>query len=69
MNLKRLRNKVDEIDERIIQLLNSRANIAKIIAKTKLGDGKSVYSPDRELEVLKKISSSRNETDYLRCML
>jgi len=56
MNLKTLRKKVDSIDKKIIQLLNSRANTAKTIAKTKLKAGKSIYSPDRELEVLKRIN-------------
>ncbi|MFH0790369.1 MAG: prephenate dehydratase [Candidatus Omnitrophota bacterium] len=57
MKLKNLRQKIDNIDQNIIQLLNTRAQIAVDIAKTKASEGKSVYSPDRETEVFKKISS------------
>jgi chorismate mutase/prephenate dehydratase len=57
MKLKILRRKVDSIDKRIIQLLSSRAEIAKIIARAKIKKGQSVYSPDRESEVLRRIVS------------
>lgn len=58
MSLKKLRNVIDGIDKKIINLLNSRAQVSSDIAKVKLGSGKSVYSPDREREVLKKIAMS-----------
>lgn len=56
MNLKKLRKRIDILDKQIIQLLNLRAKIAKKIAQTKQRFGKSIYSPDREAEVLKRIS-------------
>lgn len=56
MSLNTLRGKIDGIDKNLIKLLNIRADIAKSIAKAKLKNGSSVYSPDREFEVLKKIS-------------
>ncbi|MFH1128214.1 MAG: prephenate dehydratase [Candidatus Omnitrophota bacterium] len=57
MSLNTLRKKIDGIDKNLIKLLNARVDVAKSIAKKKLKSGKSVYSPDREFEVLKKISS------------
>lgn len=57
MKLKSLRQKIDCLDQKIIQLLNMRAEIAVNIAETKAREGKSVYSPDREIEVFKKISA------------
>ncbi|MFH0912892.1 MAG: prephenate dehydratase [Candidatus Omnitrophota bacterium] len=56
MSLKNLRKDVDNIDKKIIQLLNTRARTTSNIAKLKRKSGKSVYSPDREREVLKKIT-------------
>ena len=56
MNLQKLRKEIDGIDKRIISLLNVRARITSCIAKLKLGAGKSIYSPDREREVLKRIA-------------
>ncbi len=56
MNLKSLRNKVDSIDNNIIKLLNMRAQTTLNIARLKRKSGKSVYSPDREREVLRKLA-------------
>jgi chorismate mutase/prephenate dehydratase len=57
VNLKELRRKIDSIDRQIIRLLNLRAKITMDIAKTKRKTGVSIYSPEREREVLKKIAS------------
>ena len=56
MDLKNLRKTVDNIDKKIIQLLNIRAKTTLDIAKLKRKSGKSIYSPDREREVLKKLA-------------
>ena len=55
MNLKNLRKRIDGLDKKIIQLLNARAKVTLAIAKIKRKSGKSIYSPDREREVLTKI--------------
>jgi len=56
MNLKSLRKTVDNIDKKIIQFLNVRAKTTLDIAELKRKSGKSIYSPDREREVLKKLA-------------
>jgi len=56
MNLKNLRKKIDGIDKEIIRLLNMRAKVTLNIADLKLKSGEGIYSPDRERQVLKKIS-------------
>ena len=56
MNLKKLRNEIDGIDKNIIRLLNSRAKITLEVAKVKNNSKTSIYSPDREREVLKKVT-------------
>ena len=56
MELKNLRKKIDTLDKRIVELLNERASITKNISTYKRRNGKSAYSPEREMEVLKKIS-------------
>lgn len=56
MSLKKLRSSVDNIDKKIVRLLNVRAAVAGRIAGIKTESGKSIYSPDREREVLRKIS-------------
>lgn len=57
MNLKNLRRQIDGLDKKIIGLLNTRAKITLGIANLKERGGKSVYSPDREREVLKKAAA------------
>lgn len=57
MSLKNLRKKIDGIDNKIVELLNARAGITLGISRLKLKAGKSVYSPEREREVFKKITS------------
>ncbi len=55
MSLKNLRHKIDALDQKIIRFLNARTEISLDIAKFKLKSGKSVYSADRERQVLRKI--------------
>lgn len=57
MNLKTLRKKIDSIDKKIIQLLNMRARVTVDVAKIKQKSGSSIYSPDRERDVLSKVKA------------
>jgi len=57
MNLKSLRRQIDNLDAKLVKLLNLRAKTTLQIARVKLKKGKSVYSPDRESKVLSKITS------------
>ncbi len=55
MSLEELRNKIDEIDVQLVELLNARARVVVKIGKLK-GSG-PVYVPEREKKVLAKIAS------------
>jgi len=57
MNLANLRKQIDSIDKKIIQLLNMRAKVTLGVTNLKLKMGKSIYSPEREREVLRRISA------------
>ena len=52
-----LRDKIDAIDEQILQLINQRASCAVEVAKTKSAQGEqgTFYRPDREALVLRRI--------------
>ncbi|MCX5707340.1 MAG: prephenate dehydratase [Candidatus Omnitrophica bacterium] len=54
MKLKKLRSKIDSIDKEIVRLLNTRAKVTLDVAKVKEINGASIYSPEREREVLRK---------------
>jgi chorismate mutase/prephenate dehydratase len=50
-----LRQKIDELDHRIVELLNARARIVVDIGRVKHQSGAPVYAPDREKIVLERI--------------
>jgi chorismate mutase len=50
-----LRRRIDELDERLVQLLNDRAGCALEIGRIKQALGMEIYQPDREREVLRHV--------------
>ena len=55
MNLSHLRSKIDELDKKIIELLNDRTNLALEVGKIKSEAGKEIYAPERESQIYQKI--------------
>ncbi len=55
MTLEKKRKEIDEIDEKILNLLNERAKIAKAISGEKRKEGGKVYAPERERALLEKL--------------
>jgi chorismate mutase/prephenate dehydratase len=55
MELKKLRKKIDQIDNSILDLLNRRAQIILEISKIKKEKRKSVYSPERQTDILRRL--------------
>ncbi len=55
--LNSLRKKIDALDRRLVELLNQRAGLSLAIGKDKIKNGKGIYSPNREKEVLKHIKA------------
>jgi chorismate mutase/prephenate dehydratase len=51
-----LRNKIDQIDEKIVNLLNDRAALAQRIGRSKSLSNQEVYVPSREKEILQRLS-------------
>jgi chorismate mutase / prephenate dehydratase len=56
MSLTKLRRQIDKLDKEIIVLLNKRAQITVDVGEAKKSQGKSVYCPDREREILRRIA-------------
>ncbi len=55
-DLKALRYKIDRIDEKLVRLLNQRADLGKKIAGIKSRASSPIFLPAREAEILEKIS-------------
>jgi chorismate mutase/prephenate dehydratase len=58
MGLKNLRQEIDSIDARIVELLNKRARIILDVGKVKKRSNKSVYVPEREKAVYDRLVAS-----------
>lgn len=52
MNLSDWRHRIDEIDKKLVELLNKRSRCALEIGKLKQAANIPLYQPDRENEVL-----------------
>jgi chorismate mutase/prephenate dehydratase len=64
-----LRKKIDQIDEKLVALLNNRASLAQKIGQTKSLQNQAVYVPNREQEVLQRVSELNRgplSTDAIR---
>jgi chorismate mutase/prephenate dehydratase len=57
MSLEDYRKRIDQIDEKLVALLNERAQCSLEIGQLKLKNRKGIYAPDREKEVFKKIKA------------
>lgn len=55
--LKKLRDEIDRIDEDILRLLNKRGNIVLDIGRIKRKQNSSFYSPEREKEIIRRLTS------------
>jgi chorismate mutase/prephenate dehydratase len=69
MGLDELRNRVDEIDDKLVKLLNERARIVVEIGKLKSKTGGQIYAPDREKQVLEKITRASEGPLPDKCLL
>ena len=61
-DIKKIRQKIDSLDNEILQLLNQRAEQAISIAKEKQKQQESdnFYNPEREAQVLRRIQDLNN---------
>ena len=56
MSLPSLRQRIDQLDARILRLLNQRAALAMRVGRLKKRQGRHLYDPEREQAVLRQIA-------------
>jgi chorismate mutase len=56
MDIADWRKKIDEIDRKLVQLVNERARAAREIGRLKRDRSLAIQEPEREREILQKIS-------------
>jgi chorismate mutase-like protein len=52
------RKKIDELDLRMVELLNERARYAQEIGRLKRNTSMPIYEPDREKKILESVRSA-----------
>ena len=57
MDIADWRKKIDELDRRLVELLNERANAAKEIGRLKRNTNMPIYEPDRERKVFENVKA------------
>ncbi|MGQ9702869.1 MAG: prephenate dehydratase [bacterium] len=57
-SIKKLRKEIDDIDDKILELLNKRAAKVIEIGKLKAGQKKEIYVPKREKEIYDRLSKN-----------
>jgi chorismate mutase-like protein len=55
MDISDWRKKIDELDQRLVELLNERAAAAKAIGALKRNTQMPIYEPDRERQIFEKV--------------
>jgi chorismate mutase len=60
MNLSDWRRRIDEIDKKLVELLNERSQCALEIGRIKQESSIPLYQPDREIEVLSNAETNNN---------
>ena len=53
-SLDELRQRIDEVDHRLVEILGQRAKLVSRVGEAKRGDGTPIYAPDREKRVIER---------------
>ena len=59
-NLKNLRDKIDHIDDQILELLNNRARVVLDVGKAKAGESREFYVPSRERAIFERLQAANS---------
>ena len=66
MTIDELRQQIDHLDERLVELLSERAHCALQIGQLKQALGLDVYQPEREKQVLQHVRTHGTHTGSQR---
>ena len=62
--IEELRERVDEVDQELIHVLNERARIVQEIVAIKAEAGKPLFDPKREEEILRRVAEENDGPIY-----
>ena len=58
MTLEQLRKQIDQVDDRVLRLLNQRASLAKRVGAIKQRQGRRLFDPRRERAILRRLAEA-----------
>ena len=58
MDIAEWRTKIDDLDRRMVELLNQRAHAAQEIGKLKRNTSMPIYEPDREKKIFENVRTA-----------
>ena len=58
--LQQLRKRIDQVDRRLLRLLNQRAGLALRVGRLKKRHGRSLFDPRRERAILRRLTSANH---------
>lgn len=58
MTLQRLRKRIDRLDTQVVRLLNERAALAIRVGLLKKRQGRRVFDPKRERDILRRMTTA-----------
>src|SRR5205809_884792 len=67
-SLEELRQQIDKIDQKLVELFNDRANVVIEVGKLKQKSNEPIYAPDREKAVLEKVRQLNHGPLPNRCL-
>ena len=62
LDLTEIRNRIDNIDDKLVKLLEERLDIVSDVAKYKKANDKKIFDGKREKEVIEKNKSCRRRS-------
>jgi len=67
MPIEDLRTKIDEVDKKILALIEKRVHLTQKIGQAKKKKGLPVYDPKREEEILSRLTANTTaDKDFIR---
>jgi chorismate mutase/prephenate dehydratase len=63
--LQKIRVEIDSLDDQILELINRRMEFVKRVGEIKHRDGSAIYRPEREKEIIERLSEKSKEENGL----
>ena len=67
MKIEKLRSAIDVLDQKLLDILSDRADLAKEIGKIKHSSGQQIYAPQREKNIIASMVKKKQRQTFACC--